>query len=86
MVIYADIVVNFLRIWSTKSTITQNRKFDFSFPSTHCASFIKIGPFLRLDGGGEGLVSAYLSLGIARLYLNKLVLLRLFEVDPLINS
>ena len=40
MVIYSDIVVNFLRILSTKLTISQkNWKIDFSQVSKHCASF-----------------------------------------------
>ena len=35
----------------------KNRKIDFSFDSALFASFIKIGPFLRGEGGGEVCIS-----------------------------
>ena len=31
----------------------KNRKIDFSFVSAHCASSIKMGPFMRVRGGGS---------------------------------
>ena len=40
--IYRDILVNFQRILSTKSTISQKWKIYFSFVSAHCVSLMKI--------------------------------------------
>ena len=53
-------LLHFLRILSTKSTITQktrNLKVYFTFLSAHCASFIRIGPFLKGRGGGVRIIN-----------------------------
>ena len=60
-------MVNFLLIFLKKNfeykinqnSKNMNRKIDFSFVSAHCASSIKMGPYLRRGGICISLVGKY---------------------------
>ena len=59
MAVFVPKIGQFLMNYWSKidHTCGQNRKFDFSFDSAHCASFMKMGSKLRRGG------SAYPALG-----------------------